>query len=170
MSLVKRCIIWLLLGIFVVKIHNLLPICLPFPFMTDVERKSWKEGSDVIHRTWLLTKLHTVIVIQKSSFCQKLVLLYEIQRRVGLCHTVLKYLWRICLFWKQLVEVFHNSIVDFLTTLYWLQTVFKSPGCTLLCDQHSCVTALGVLVLPQQEITKRFGWPGLKGSCKFFWP
>lgn len=77
-----------------------------------------------------------MVVIQKSSFCQKSVLLYEVQRRAGLCHTALKrsiYEGFVYSFWnKQLVEVFHNIIVDFLITLYCLQTVFKIPGFELI--------------------------------------
>lgn len=96
MSLANCCIIWLLLGIFAVRIHNLLTICLlfPFPFITDVGRKSWKGGSHTCIYAEsvgkLLTKFHTVFVIQKSALCQRLLLLHEIQRKAGVSHVVLK--------------------------------------------------------------------------------
>ena len=38
----------------------------------------------------LLTKLHTVFVIQKSALCQQLLLRHEIQRKAGVSHTVRK--------------------------------------------------------------------------------
>lgn len=38
----------------------------------------------------LLTKLHPVLVIQKSAFCHRLLLQHEIQRKAGVSHVVLK--------------------------------------------------------------------------------
>jgi len=64
-----------------------------------------------------------------------------------------------CLGWigflqKQLCELFHYMIVDFLTAPYCFQPVFKIPGYTSLCDSCSSMAALGNFLLPKQEATE----------------